>query len=162
MRGWGEGGGSAWRQGGLQVQRDTSDWGHRVLCSGWDTTNLPGVFGKNVRRKRFLLVSANFSPAILADVEGRGKGWQDGKTGEMTLATHADFLGSYPHLLALWPWTYYCYLKKFFLEYSWFTMLVSVIQQSESVKHIHISIFFFRICSHIDHYGVLSRVSCAV
>ena len=29
---------------------------------------------KNVRRKRFLLVSANFSLAILADVEGEGKG----------------------------------------------------------------------------------------
>ena len=39
--------------------------------------------------------------------------------------------------------------------------LVSSVQQSESVIHIHISLFF-RFFSHIGHYRVLSRVPCAI
>ena len=42
-------------------------------------------------------------------------------------------------------------------------VLVSGVQQSESVIHIHIStLFFFRLFSHIGHYRVLSRVPCAI
>ena len=44
-------------------------------------------------------------------------------------------------------------------------VLVSGVQQSESVKHIHRStlfFFFLRFFSHIGHYRVLSRVPCAI
>ena len=37
-------------------------------------------------------------------------------------------------------------------------VLVSGVQQSESVIHIHISILF----SHIGYYGILSRFPCAI
>ena len=38
-------------------------------------------------------------------------------------------------------------------------VLVSGIEQSESVKHIHIFPLFY-IFSHIGHYGILSRIPC--
>ena len=42
-------------------------------------------------------------------------------------------------------------------------VLVSGVQQSELVIHIHIStVFFLRFFSHIGHYRVLSRVACAI
>ena len=42
-------------------------------------------------------------------------------------------------------------------------VLVSAVQQSESVIHIHISLdSFLRFFSHIGHYRVLSRASCAI
>ena len=41
-------------------------------------------------------------------------------------------------------------------------MLVSSVQHSDSITHIHISIFFFRLFSIIGYYKILSRVPCAV
>ena len=41
-------------------------------------------------------------------------------------------------------------------------VLVSGVQQSESVIHIHVSTLFFRFFSHIGHYRVLRRVSCVI
>ena len=41
-------------------------------------------------------------------------------------------------------------------------VLVSAVQHSESAIHIHTTTVFFRFFSHIGHYGVLSRVPCAV
>ena len=40
-------------------------------------------------------------------------------------------------------------------------VLVSGVQHSDSVIHIHILIFF-RLFSHIDYYRILSRVPCAI
>ena len=40
-------------------------------------------------------------------------------------------------------------------------VLISAVEQSDSVIQIHISTFF-RFFSHIGHYRVLSRVSCAI
>ena len=40
-------------------------------------------------------------------------------------------------------------------------VLVSGVQHSDSVIHIHI-FFFFRFFSHIGHYRILSSVPCAV
>ena len=40
-----------------------------------------------------------------------------------------------------------------------YNVLVSVVQQSESAIHIHVSIFF-RFFSHTGYYRVLRRVSC--
>ena len=53
---------------------------------------------------------------------------------------------------------HWSFKKKFLLGYSWYNiMLVSAVQQSESVIHIHISTLFFRFLSHIGHYRVLSN-----
>ena len=41
-------------------------------------------------------------------------------------------------------------------------MLVSGVQQNDSVIHIHIYPFFFRFFSHIGYYRILSRVPCAI
>ena len=58
--------------------------------------------------------------------------------------------------------SFFFYFKKFLVEYSCFTMLlVSAVQQSESVIH-YIYPLFFRFFSHIGHYRVLSRVPCAI
>ena len=43
-----------------------------------------------------------------------------------------------------------------YLIYS--VVLVSAVEQSESVIHIHVSILFLRFFSHIDHYRVLSSL----
>ena len=52
--------------------------------------------------------------------------------------------------------------QKFLLELILNTVLVSGVQQSESVIYIHVSIpfFFLRFFSHISHYRVLSSSLC--
>ena len=41
-------------------------------------------------------------------------------------------------------------------------VLISTVQQSDSVIHIYVHPPFFRFCSRISHYRVLNRVLCAV
>ena len=41
-------------------------------------------------------------------------------------------------------------------------LLVSGVQQSDSVIHIHISVLFLRFFSHIGYYRVLSRAPCNI
>ena len=41
-------------------------------------------------------------------------------------------------------------------------VLISGVQQSESVMHTYISTFLKRFFSHTGHYRVLSRVPCAL
>ena len=41
-------------------------------------------------------------------------------------------------------------------------MLVSGVQQSDSVIHIGVYIYIFRFFSLIDYYRILSRVPCAI
>lgn len=47
----------------------------------------------------------------------------------------------------------------FISEYSRFTVLVSGIQQSVSMIHIHVP-FFFRFLPHVDYYRLLSSFLC--
>ena len=56
------------------------------------------------------------------------------------------------------------YLVDFFLKYSWFMMLVSGVQQSDSVIHIHthIYIFIFRFFFLKNFYKILSIVPCTI
>ena len=50
----------------------------------------------------------------------------------------------------------------FILEYSWlYVVLVSGVQQSDSVMHMHTSILF-QILSRIGYYRILSKVPCAI
>ena len=52
--------------------------------------------------------------------------------------------------------------KKFLLELLFSSVLVSAVQQSESVIiYTCVHSFFLRFFSHISHYRVLSRVPCA-
>ena len=58
-----------------------------------------------------------------------------------------------------------CCFFSFLLQLVYSVVLVSSIQQSESVIHIYLSRYislFFRCFSHIGHYIVLSRVSCVI
>ena len=55
--------------------------------------------------------------------------------------------------------------KNFFYwnELIYNVVLVSAVEQSESIIHIHISILFlFRFFPHIGHYRVLSTVPCSI
>ena len=56
------------------------------------------------------------------------------------------------------------FLKKFFigLQLIYNVVLLSAVQQSESVIHTHISGLFLDFFSHIGHYRVLSRVPRAI
>ena len=67
------------------------------------------------------------------------------------------------------PWKSWCSIWNFFalifvgVELIYNVVLVSAVQQSESVIHIYISALFFRFFCHIDHYRPLNRVSlCCV
>ena len=57
---------------------------------------------------------------------------------------------------------YFCFFFKYFIGVSLIfnVVLVSAVQQSESVLHIHISLFL-RFFTHLGHYRVLSRVPYA-
>ena len=41
-------------------------------------------------------------------------------------------------------------------------VVISAIQQSDSVIHIHISTFFFRFFSHLGYYRMLGGVPCVI
>ena len=57
----------------------------------------------------------------------------------------------------------FCFYLNIFIVISFIynVVLISAVQQSESVIHI-IYPLSFRVFSHIDHYRVLSRISCAM
>ena len=65
-----------------------------------------------------------------------------------------------------WTCKYFIqFFLKNLLEYSWYIMLASAVDQSESVIYIHTTytyIFFLRFFSHIHYCRVLSRVHCAI
>ena len=64
--------------------------------------------------------------------------------------------------------TYLEFLKEnTFINFYWNELiynvvLVSAVEQSESIIHIHISTLFFAFFSHIGNYSILSRVPCAI
>ena len=54
-----------------------------------------------------------------------------------------------------------CFLIFIVVESTYNVVLLSTVQQSESVIFIHIATFFLDF-SHIGHYRVLNRVPCAM
>ena len=58
---------------------------------------------------------------------------------------------------------FFFFFNYFILEYRWFNnvVLVSNVQQNESVIHIHITTLL-RFFSYIGYYRILSSVSCAI
>ena len=148
------------------VKHGTSTAGRLLSNKGATDTQPPGwlsllMLSEKANFKRLQTLKFHLHDILKIKLKKWRKESSSFQRGGMGKMWEVDMVIERQHEGTSWLWECSIFFKKFYWgELIYNVMLVSAIQQSELVIHIHISTF--RFFSHIGHYRVLSQVPCAI